>query len=312
MSNSYDIEMSIDDTLELDTIIEKWNLNENLISVDRSEYNLEGIQTKTAVFDPTGTGEYNITINGQELNINVIKNTTVPDSVLTENLIAWYRFEDGDARDYTNDLDENFADSNAYDGTVNGAEFKQDKGVTDFSTKRGAFDFDGTESSISVNHSFANDFGSDSFSLSFWIKTNNNTGRVIANRDYNSGFIGFVILIKSDGSLKFTLDNGSTSEVITETTNSVADGNYKHITAVRDNENDDTPIYVNGSKVSTNMSGGGGVPSNYGSISFTGEPTEIGAEKGSGYFNGIIDDVRVYNKALNSSEISNIYETTKP
>lgn len=80
-----DITMNIDDTLELDTVIREDISAKGPVEVtDGTDYNMNGIQTKTAIFDPQSSGDYNIKVNGQELSIKVNDSTTIPDSVLLE------------------------------------------------------------------------------------------------------------------------------------------------------------------------------------------------------------------------------------
>jgi hypothetical protein len=71
-----DITMSLEDTLELDTIIEKSSRATTPITVtggtESTDFNLDGLQTHTGIFDPVNSGEYTIKINGQELLIEVI------------------------------------------------------------------------------------------------------------------------------------------------------------------------------------------------------------------------------------------------
>lgn len=64
-----------------------------MTSIDRTDYNLKGLQTVTGVFDPEGTGEYNITVNGQKLCIKVTDPSNIPEVPLTT-LVE--DFEDGD------------------------------------------------------------------------------------------------------------------------------------------------------------------------------------------------------------------------
>lgn len=78
MSNDYDIEMSLDDTLELDTIIKESNIASTPINNithnrDNSSHktDLTNIQTHTCIFDPPKPGEYKIDINNQILNVKV-------------------------------------------------------------------------------------------------------------------------------------------------------------------------------------------------------------------------------------------------
>lgn len=71
MSGEYDIEMSLNDTLELDTIIEKSTRASNSLTYDSSKFNKSDIQTHTSVLNPTEPGTYTVTVNGQELSIKV-------------------------------------------------------------------------------------------------------------------------------------------------------------------------------------------------------------------------------------------------
>lgn len=82
-----DIKMSVDDTLELDTIIKKdtgavdpINVEEPSDFSEGSDFNLSGIQTKTGIFDPKKSGDYKLSVNGQILNVKVIKPSTIPSS----------------------------------------------------------------------------------------------------------------------------------------------------------------------------------------------------------------------------------------
>lgn len=82
MSSDYDIEMGIDDTLEMDTIIKKSSLSKDPIQVKTSKkYNLYGFQTHTGVFDPQESGDHKLVVNGQSILINVIDNREIPDSI---------------------------------------------------------------------------------------------------------------------------------------------------------------------------------------------------------------------------------------
>lgn len=86
-----DIKMSLDDTLELDAIIQEWDPNSNdIIKVTSNKtYDLNGIKKHTGVFNPTESGEHTIEINGQILTIEVIDDEIIPDSV-SDDLIHAY------------------------------------------------------------------------------------------------------------------------------------------------------------------------------------------------------------------------------
>jgi hypothetical protein len=82
--NMADITISLDDTLELDTIIKKSTSADNPVTYNSNEFNFTGIQTHTGIFDPKKSGTNNITINGQTLTVKVTEPTNIPNSVLTE------------------------------------------------------------------------------------------------------------------------------------------------------------------------------------------------------------------------------------
>jgi hypothetical protein len=68
-----DITISLNDKLELDTIIKKSNIASNPLTVtSNKDYSLSEMETHTVVFDPEEPGEHNIDINGQKLSIKVL------------------------------------------------------------------------------------------------------------------------------------------------------------------------------------------------------------------------------------------------
>lgn len=86
MSNNYDVEMTKDETLELDAIISKWDpKSQSTVSVNKgSKYNLNGIQKNTAIFNPKESGVYELNVNDQILKVNVVDQTPIPDSVVSQ------------------------------------------------------------------------------------------------------------------------------------------------------------------------------------------------------------------------------------
>jgi hypothetical protein len=110
MSSYYNIKMSLDDTLEIDYLIED-QATSGIVSVDRSDHHSNRFRTNTYVFDPQGTGEYTITVNGQKLNINVTDSSQIPSRLIDD-------FEDGDISEYSADTS-NFGvqTSTVFEGT---------------------------------------------------------------------------------------------------------------------------------------------------------------------------------------------------
>jgi hypothetical protein len=226
----------------------------------------------------------------------------IPDSALTQDLIAWYRFEDGDARDYTNDLDAQFADTTAYDGTVDGATFQSSAGVTDFENgaNSGAFDFDGSNDSITLP---SIPFGAGNSGLTM----------MAYERFTGSGFSGIfalngqrnIFIERVDSSnIRFFLRDSSGNDFSDDI--SVPSNQYNHVVLSYTPTSYD--IFVNGSFITT-ISGYNGLKTDFGTNLIGGVDFEAGINN---EFQGRIDDVRLYNRALTASEISDIYNATEP
>jgi len=99
-----DISISLDETLELDTIIKESSIAQNPINnitysgSNSKDYNMKGIETHTSVFDPQQSGTYTIDINGQELSVEVTDTSTIPDSVVHQyNAKQLTGYTDGDS-----------------------------------------------------------------------------------------------------------------------------------------------------------------------------------------------------------------------
>jgi len=250
-----------------------------------SEIVLPDGSTASEVIDPDG-------------NVVFEAEPDIPDSVLTQDLVAWYRFEDGDARDYTNDLDATFADSTAYDGIVNNQTYQSSAGVTDFKTgsNSGAFEFNGGSGSSGTAITFPDVInGNDNISAMCWVNVSNiNDGNLYALSLRESQYFEFGgangdWLFKAGG-------NDNTSTV----SNSAVSNTWVHLALTTSSST--ATCYVNGSNVSTFSIG-----SRNGN-----EANTIGGRKEEQYVDGLIDDVRVYNRELTASEINDIYNATEP
>lgn len=95
-----------------------------------------------------------------------------------------------------------------------------------------------------------------------------------------------------------TTISGTTSDL--DGTTDITDGNWYHIAATFNGST--VELYVNGSSE--------GSEAKSGDQEYTSENGTIGARSNQQYYwNGIIDDPRVYSKGLSSSEVSNLYNT---
>lgn len=134
------------------------------------------------------------------------------------------------------------------------------------------------------------------FTIEFWIKTHyigtpSSYGIVMAK--YGSG--NYELAFSSSDSISFNLADSLSSQVL-ESTSSVADGNWHHLAFVRDVDNASMAIYVDG------------LLDNSASLTVLGniKPTEdlyLGAYNGSFPSRITLDELRIWKRALNISEI---------
>jgi len=244
--------------------------------------------------------------------------SAIPDSALTQHLVAWYRFEDGDARDYTNDLDATFADTTAYDGTINGATHQSTGGVTDFDngSNSGVFDFSGDRIDLP---SFSSSFmEGDVFTISAFFKTSDTSRQIItgnfAGASPNRGNYIELDDENSDGNLDIAYrqkDDSANNDRLFVDGSSVDITTYTHVAVVRDGSGGatGTRIYINGQNQTLNTdTNDGATVSGIKTFDYEiGGNPKIGAQ-----FIGKIDDVRFYDTNLSASQINDIYQNTKP
>ena len=169
----------------------------------------------------------------------------------------------------------------------------------------GALLFDGQDDYVSGSTS-PFDFANTTFTASAWFKKSDSEyGMIVSEGGRNSGWF---LAVYPTGQIKVLLKKSNSYDAYTAiTTGAYADGLWHHVAAVittdtSGSSGNNADIYVDGNLVGVTHERIGA----YG-VSTTG--WTIGTrEAGYDYFfNGIIDDVRVYDKALSADEIADIY-----
>ena len=220
------------------------------------------------------------------------------DGVPGPNLVAWWAFDEG-----SGSIAYDSAGNN--DGTVYGA-------VWTIGQIGGALDFDGTNDYVEVPDDSSLRFSqNDSFSISLWCKplNPNKSGDVISKMTASGqpGCFGYE-LIWSYPLSRFAFSAskfyyGSTD--IRTDDNSAPAGDWYHVAAVYDNK--DMKIYLNGTLQRSGTftyDTGSTTPDKNLAIGVRSYDSAMTA-----YFDGLIDDVWVYNKALSEDEVEQLYLT---
>jgi hypothetical protein len=139
--------------------------------------------------------------------------------------------------------------------------------------------------------------------VSAWFNAGSLSGsspRLVANSHTDVDNKGFELMFRNGGATGFfDVGNGTTNGLAGWTQQLVA-GQWYHYVGVYDGSH--VYAYLNGAQVASfNYSGG--------AIAASGFNVDIGRDSAySGdYFNGTIDNVRIYNRGLNASEIQALY-----
>ncbi len=232
----------------------------------------------------------NITISANGVT-NQIVTVTQSANTLINGLVAYYPFN-GNANDES---------GNGNNGTVNGATLTTDrKGNTN-----SAFNFDGTSSYIIIQ-----DFNisQNTVSYAFWVKSNSNQGVPIISKHGDITNVEVLISIQTDGKYDYEWtinDQYYDSGILT---NYYAGNDGKGLALPSDNW-DFIVITYSGSKMSfylNNILINSGNAS--GAIADNIVPLYIGTYVNLiKFFNGKIDDIRIYNRALIETEILQLY-----
>ena len=208
----------------------------------------------------------------------------VPSYVPASNLIAWYGFN-GNAVDET---------GNGYDGVITGAIAAQDR----FGGNNSAFSFNGTSDYIAVDYSF--DYEDRTFSCWFnpdsLTGTFNDAGHILTMDD--DGLTYGMMTIKIEDSI-LTLRSGG--EPVPFTDSITQTGIWYNLIVTRNIT--ETKYYLNGALIGTGLSGTAGSTVNPNPYLVIGSGRVYNPQN----FNGLIDDVGIWDRALDSCEVTVLY-----
>ncbi|AQT67121.1 Alpha-amylase/pullulanase [Anaerohalosphaera lusitana] len=200
-------------------------------------------------------------------------------------MTGYWKLDDGDGTV----ADDSSGGNN--DGTVSGAVWTQgvDGGALSFDGVNDAVRF-GTGPSLS---------GKTDFSVSAWIKTSASKDQVIVQQR-NGGFNGqYAVRVNYDGRVSFFVYGNMGYQFSFSSSETVNDGEWHHVAAVRDG--DDGFIYIDGS---LSGSGSGSVRDLNGGIG-----VGVGADirDNNKHFQGVIDEVRIYDRALGGDAVHELF-----
>jgi hypothetical protein len=184
---------------------------------------------------------------------------------------------------------------NGNNGTVNGASLTDDR----YGDSNSAYYFDGINDYIDCGDSLLGATTTQSITVNSWVKMQDSLSGMVISKYQNldaSKSNYFMSFDRLNSRLRLT---GRGTNVVDGSF--VSTGDWVMLTAIYQNGTNSSKIYVNGSYI------------NQGSLNFNSyqavAKTLIGRNAGSppNYFKGKIDDIGIWNRALNATEIAGLY-----
>jgi Concanavalin A-like lectin/glucanases superfamily/Bacterial Ig domain len=150
------------------------------------------------------------------------------------------------------------------------------------------------------------DFGTGNFTVAHWVKVTafKNFAGIFNNRSSTGTNLGFQTRTDGTGSLTALIDFGATSKNVA-VTNAVT-GAWYHMAVTVDRAGL-MKLYVNGA-----LAGQVSISAFSGTSVTNSDSVRIGRDQSSAssYYNGVIDDLRLYGTVLSATDILNIYNAT--
>ncbi|MEN9999212.1 MAG: hypothetical protein RI922_2202 [Bacteroidota bacterium] len=213
----------------------------------------------------------------------------VPNYVPTNGLVGWWPFN-GNANDES---------GNGNNGTVNGATLTTDR----FGVANKAYSFDGASSIKNPPLQLGSEF---SISLNFSLEIINQPySALIGNWQGASNLNGFEISKRNNNSIGFTYsDNGSNATTLESSTIFNPSITWYQMTIVNDNQQ--LKLYLNG-LLESQLANSAMVFFNGDSLIFGATRNAIIGDPISYFWNGKLDDIGIWNRALTQCEIADLY-----
>lgn len=197
-----------------------------------------------------------------------------------------------------NDTGDNTADDSSWGnnkGTVIGA--------TETTGYLGSsWSFDGSGDYVRVNDADRLDFGTGSFAITTWVKTNTNAIDDLVEKITTT--TGYSLQVLSNGTLQGLVAQNSYldeyEDVVSNST--INDNTWHHIAFIRDVSEDLLKIYVDGVLDATDDNSNYDI-SNSSALYFGADAQTVAGTGGPYWYTGKLDEVRLYDKALSASEV---------
>lgn len=224
-----------------------------------------------------------------------------------ESLVAHYSFEPkqpGNVTDVSRSGNTGTFHNNEKDGSLDNFDFDPDSGWINGKRGRHALQFDGSDDHVDVGA--VDDYNITSGSFSAWIRADGGQepwARIVSLHLTGADRLEMWIDRGSqDGTVELYAEHEDSSVISLNTQETVEDRQWHHVAGAWDQNG--AELYLDGVQVASSTGDK--------RVAFPNLPdARIGARDGPNrFFNGSIDDVRMYNRSLTASQVSDLYQGT--
>ena len=154
-----------------------------------------------------------------------------------------------------------------------------------------SLNFDGTDDRITIEDNAAFDFSSG-FTAEAWINPDV-LGTQTYLSQYANGQEAFAFILLASGKIEFTITKNGSTDLYFESLTPITAGSWSHVALTFDGTT--VRAYINGVASGTNAVSG--------TLFNSTAPIEIGARNNAHFFNGNIDEVRIWTRVLSAAEV---------
>jgi hypothetical protein len=235
-----------------------------------------------------------------------------PGACMTEGLVGYWDMEEGGSgtKVYDRSGNGNDGDFGPYMATSTNPWAGGIIPLSGGKTGGGALQFDGVDDYVEVPDSVSLD-GLGSLTIEAWIKPEvAQQGGIVTKGTYDGArYWVYQLETASDATLYFSINDVNYNRFELRTVDTVPLDSWSYVAAVWDGATGDAKIYINGVEVAATASAIISMADNT-------YPAYIGKQSnvtyGDKFFNGVIDEVRIYNRALSAAEIRYHYNRGGP
>jgi CSLREA domain-containing protein len=169
-----------------------------------------------------------------------------------------------------------------------------------------AFNFDGVDGSVNFGNTLGN-FGTSDFSIDFWIKTTSTRFEAVLNKRSDCSDGNFFSIRLVGGTLSAEILGNGTGNISLNSDRIINDGAYHHIALVRSNTT--ASLYIDG-VVDTSQTAADAMVADVSNTTDFQAGVDQCTGLGVNYFTGQLDEIEVFDHALTTLNIADIYNAS--